>query len=168
MAKQGGGKLVYATIDGTDLLRQMQRLPKEVNQELRRRNKPDSEKLADALRASPARTPQQELVQKAIYTKMDRTIRVDVGGKKRVGRRYQRRNAGGRNWRSPAGLLVYGTEYGSSGEAKDKSGRDMGRRFRFGNTKKGYWIAPTTEKYVPQLKENWERRMQYLLRRRGF
>lgn len=168
MAK-AGGRLVFTSVDSRQVTAALRQMPKEVQAEVRRRNKADGQELKGKLQGAPSRTPQQDLVQKAILAKSDRSaIRVEVGGKKRVGRQYKRRNAGGRNWRSPAGLLAYGSEYGSSGESRDASGRQMGRRFRLGSRKDGYWINPTAKKYVPDLIAKWERRMNYVIRKRGF
>jgi hypothetical protein len=168
MAKAAGGRIVFASVDSREVRRALSKLPKEVQRELRSRNKADGEQLKQKLQQAPTRTPQQDLVQKAILAKNDRNIRVEIGGKKRVGRQYKRRGAGGRNWKAPAGLLVFGSEYGSSGDSADASGRRMGRRFKLGSRKQGYWINPTTDKYVPELLAKWQRRVGYVIRKRGF
>jgi hypothetical protein len=165
---RGGGRISFDVRGSKELLKELNKLPKDVLMELRVKNLQDGQALKQKLQAAPSKTPQQELVQKAIYARKDRVIRVEIGGRKRVGRQYQRRKAGGRNWKAPAGLLAYGSEYGSSGKSQDKAGRDMGPRFKYSSSKKGYWMRPTVDKYVPELKDKWERRVNYLIRRKGF
>ena len=157
----GSQKLVTTDVDASGLLYAMRKLPKDVQNELRKMNAADAQDLASDLKYTRAYAPpQKQLVQGAIYVVRDRTIRVDVGGKKQVGRAYKSKRKGGAKYRPPAGALVYGSEYGSSGKEVDRFGRKMGNRFDLPHNPRGYWIAPTVEKYSKQLLEKWKTRTQ--------
>jgi hypothetical protein len=171
--------IVFTSVDSAALKRALAQMPKEVLKEVRQKNMADARDLKDNLQGAPQSTPQQKLVQKAIYAKQDRFIRLELGGKKRVGRQYMRRkqiktawgvakSSEKMPWRAPAGALVYGSEYGSSGKPKDRAGRDMGNRYVLPHRKQGYWIAPTVRKYVPDLIAKYERRIAHFARRKGF
>jgi hypothetical protein len=100
-----------------------------------------------------APAPQTKLVAQTIAAKRDRLIRVDVGGPKKVGRKY-----GGETSKSgkgkvrqnaaPAGALLWGTEYGS-GPGVDSIGRPYTNRFKAPRNKRGYWITPAVDFYTP-------------------
>lgn len=157
----GSQKLVTTDIDARGLLYAMRKLPKEVQNELRKMNAADAQALAQDLKYTRAYAPpQKELLQGAVYVVKDRVIRVDIGGKKQVGKAYKRRTNGGAKYRSPAGALVYGSEYGSSGKDVDRFGRKMGNRFKLPHNPRGYWINPTVEKYSKELLEKWKTRTQ--------
>lgn len=179
MAKRQRGGIVFTSVDSAALKRALAQMPAEVQKELRKKNLADARDLKTKLQNAPVQTPQQPLVQKAVYAKQDRYIRVEVGGKKRVGRQYNRRKqiktAWGVaksqdriKWSAPAGALAYGSEYGSSGKAMDRSGRRMGNRYVLPHRKQGYWITPTMKQFVPDLIAKYERRIAYYARKRGF
>ena len=92
-------------------------LPKEVQAEVRDSAQVMSKRLAGQLMqfGLASRTPQAKLVIESILTPRDRLIRVDIGGTKRVGRKYGGKTTkGGKrtNQKSaPAGSLLWGSEY---------------------------------------------------------
>jgi hypothetical protein len=157
----GSQKLVTSDVDASALLYVMRKLPKEVQNELRKLNAADAEDLKQDLKTTTRNAPpQKKLIQGAVYVVRDRNIRVDIGGKKQVGRAYKSKRNGGAKYRSPAGALVYGSEYGSSGNEVDRFGRKMGKRFELPHNPRGYWIAPTVEKYSKELLDKWKTRTQ--------
>lgn len=98
-------------------------------------------------------TPQTALVLKSITTPRDRLIRVDIGGPKKVGRKYGQTisksgkgKVGGTG--APAGALLWGSEYGSH-SGIDKSGRKYTNRFSAPKRTSGYWLNPAVEFYTP-------------------
>jgi hypothetical protein len=104
--------------------------------------------------AQAAPAPQTKLVAETITPKRDRLIRVDIGGPKKVGRKYggeASKSGKGNRVRqnaAPAGALLWGTEYGSHGGV-DSIGRTFTNRFKTPYNKRGYWIAPAVDYYVP-------------------
>lgn len=154
-------KFFVSDVDARQLYRALNKLPKETQQEIRRLNAVDAQELATDLKYTRQYAPpQKELVQGAVYVVKDRNIRVDVGGPKKVGRAYKRSKNDGAKYKSPAGALLYGSEYGSSGKGNDRFGRKMGNRFVLPHNPRGYWIKPTTEKYTKGLLLKWSTRIQ--------
>ena len=104
--------------------------------------------------AQGAPAPQTKLVAQTITAKRDRLIRVDIGGPKKVGRKYggeASKSGKGNKVRqnaAPAGALLWGTEYGSH-RGIDSAGRVYSDRFKAPSNKRGYWIAPAVDFYVP-------------------
>jgi hypothetical protein len=135
-----------------DLRSTLKLFDEEASKEIRDRAQPLSQMLARELSvaaAFSAAPPQAILVARSISTPRDRMIRVDIGGSKKVGRQYggERDTRGKtRNRQSaPAGALLWGSEYGSTGKPVDAAGRKMGNRFVRPRNKKGYWINPTVD-----------------------
>lgn len=173
--------LVYADVDANALLYAFKQLPKEVQAELRKHNRQDSELLAAAIRTDAHGSdvpPQAALIADsgAVIPKTDRTIRVDVGGKKIVNNRaktkaYRSNTKTGKTRKrtvgTPAGALVWGATDGSSGKPTDRSGRKMGRRFVLGHSQRGYWLQPTTEEWAVKILGKWSRRIQSAVDRHG-
>ena len=101
-----------------------------------------------------APAPQTKLVVQTIKSPRDRLIRVDIGGPKKVGRKYggetskSGKGAKVRQNAAPAGALLWGTEYGSH-TGVDSLGRVYTNRFKASYNKRGYWIAPAVDYYVP-------------------
>lgn len=139
-----------------NLIRTLNMLPKDFQNEIRDAAQPMSQRLAGQLMMSAmaAPSPQARLLAnaKAIKTPRDRLIRVDVGGSTKVGRKY----GGVKNSRgtltkqnsAPAGALLWGTEYGSH-EGVDSLGRRYTNRFKVAKSRRGYWIAPAVDYYTP-------------------
>lgn len=123
---------VTTTIDTSDVLPLLAAL-RGVDAELRRNtNRRLRQAAGDASRGlvpilrgagAGAATPQAAIVARTVRVKSDRLPAVQVGGSRRVGRR-----------RTPAGLLVWGSEGGGRNFAAPRGG--------------SYWIAPTVDDYA--------------------
>lgn len=147
-------------------------LPKDTQQVLRDRAQPLSKRLAGQLTmfAQSSRTPQAELVAESILTPRDRLIRVDIGGKKKVGRPYggeKRKNGKVVNRKAaPAGALLWGSEFGSH-IGVDQSGRKYSNRFSVPYKKTGYWIAPAVDYYTPIVAKEYIEMVKKLIAEAG-
>lgn len=178
--------MIHADVDSKAVLYAFKQLPKELQAEIRKHNREDSDKLAMAIRTDAHAggvPPQAALIADsgAVVARTDRTIRVDVGGKKLVknkasmdenGKFRKEYRANKKTGKSrlqrigtPAGALVWGATDGSSGKPTDRSGRKMGRRFVLGHSQRGYWLQPTTEAWVETLLPKWKRRVQSAVER---
>lgn len=169
---RGQGELVYASVDDRALLAAMGKLPKEVQQDIRRHNMEQASTLANDLiaRARWSSIPQAKLLETAIKAKRDRLVVVELGGPKRVGHPYRSRSAKlksgqGKLVRAQAGELVYGADHGSSGKAVDRAGRKMGRRFVMPHNERGYWVRYSLQIFVPELIRDWESYIRQSIRR---
>lgn len=138
-----------------DLIRLLNALPKDVQEDIRLQALPLSKRFAGQLYmfAMAAPSPQAKLVAQSIEAKKDRLIRVDIGGSKSVGRPYRSRSESlksgkGKLKRAPAGALLWGSEYGSH-PGVDSIGRLYTDRFKAPAKKFGYWITPATDFYAP-------------------
>ena len=174
--------LIATSVDSRAIHLAFSRLPKDVQKEIRQTFRPLSNKLAHDLKTYPgAKPPQYDLIETAILPKTDRQIRVQVGGKKKVGRSYKRyQKFTGRDgqvrrskfnvqpgFKASAGALVHGVEFGSSGKGKDRKGRNMGRRFVLPHNPRGYFINPTVERFAPELYETWKNTILAAARKAG-
>jgi hypothetical protein len=131
-------------------------LPKESQNDIRTQSQSISKRFAGQLlmfsHGAPA--PQTRLVAETISTPRDRLIRVDVGGSKKVGRKWggeASKSGKGKKVRqqsAAAGALLWGTEYGSH-VGVDSLGRRYTDRFKAPLKKSGYWITPATDYYAP-------------------
>lgn len=148
----------------------MGKLPKDVQNRIRDTNKANADDLARRIKNNIGLgdPPQAELVKDTIVGVRDRNIRVNAGGKKGVGRPYKSTKSNGRKYRPPAGALIFGAEYGSSGKTQDRKGRPMGPRFVKPHNERGNFIGPAVDKYTPQLLRTWTKTIQAELRKRGF
>jgi hypothetical protein len=143
-------------VEFKNLLGLLGSFPAEYQQLVRDRAQPMSQRLAGQLMMSglSAPAPQTKLVVETIKSPRDRLIRVDIGGSKKVGRKYggeTSKSGKGNKVRqnaAPAGALLWGTEYGSRGGI-DSIGRVFTNRFKTPYNKRGYWIAPAVDYYVP-------------------
>jgi hypothetical protein len=119
-----------------------------------------------------APSPQTKLVAQSIVAKRDRVIRVDVGGTKKVGRKYggeQSKSGKGNKVRqnqAPAGALLWGTEYGST-KGTDSIGRPYSNRFKAARNKRGYWIAPAVDYYTPIVAKEYIDIVQAIIKKVG-
>jgi len=139
-----------------NLIQTLNLLDKETQNEIRDAALPLSKRLAGQLlqfsQSAPA--PQTKLVAQTIVAKRDRLIRVDIGGPKKVGRKYggeASKSGKGNKVRqnaAPAGALLWGTEYGSH-SGTDSIGRAYTNRFKAAPNSRGYWIAPAVDFYTP-------------------
>jgi hypothetical protein len=138
-----------------NLISTLNMLDKESQQRVRDAAQPLSKRLAGQImqfgHSSP--TPQTALVLESITTPRDRLIRVDIGGPKKVGRKYGQTisksgkgKVGGTG--APAGALLWGSEYGSH-PGVDSLGRAYTNRFVSGKSSGGYWLNPAVDMYTP-------------------
>lgn len=155
-AEQGRFSITVEPVELRDLLRLLSAMPKETQALVRDKAQPMSARLKGQLimSAMTAPTPQARLMIGAITTPRDRLIRVDIGGSKKVGRKYggtaSKSGKGSKVKQSaaPAGALLFGSEYGShSGE--DRAGRRYTNRFKASYSGRGYWITPAVDYYLP-------------------
>ena len=114
-----------------------------------------SKRLAGQLLMSShgAPAPQTRLVAQTISTPRDRLIRVDIGGSKKVGRKWGGETSKNgkskvRQNQAAAGALLWGTEFGGHG-GEDSIGRKYTNRFNTPVKKSGYWINPAVDYYTP-------------------
>lgn len=170
--KQGVYAITVDPVAMKDLLRTLSKLDKETQNEVRDAALPLSQRLAGQLKqfADSAPSPQTKLVAESITAKRDRLIRVDVGGTKKVGRKYggESRGKGKKVKQSsaPAGALLWGTEYGS-GRGTDSAGRSYTDRFKAPRNKGGYWIAPAVDYYAPIVAKEYEEIVTKIIKREG-
>jgi hypothetical protein len=138
-----------------NLLSTLNLLDKETQGRVRDAAQPLSKRLAGQImmfgHSSP--TPQTALVLQSMTTPRDRLIRVDIGGPKKVGRKYgQTMSKSGKGkvggTGAPAGALLWGSEYGSH-PGVDQAGRSYTNRFVAGKKDSGYWLNPAVEYYTP-------------------
>jgi hypothetical protein len=119
-----------------------------------------------------APAPQTKLVAQTITPKRDRLIRVDIGGSKKVGRKYggetskSGKGAKVRQQSAPAGALLWGTEYGSH-PGIDSMGRRYTNRFKAAQNKRGYWITPAVDYYVPIVAREYAEMVQTVVKKLG-
>jgi hypothetical protein len=157
-----------------NLIQTLNLLDKETQNEIRDAALPLSQRLAGQLlqfsQSAPA--PQTKLVAQTIAAKRDRLIRVDIGGPKKVGRKYggeaSRSGSGSRVRQNaaPAGALLWGTEYGS-GQGTDALGRAYTNRFKAPRNRRGYWIAPAVDYYTPIVAREYIDLIQSVIKRVG-
>lgn len=158
MANKAGRGIYSITVEPyelNNLIQILNSLPKETQQVVREKALPLSQRLAGQLMmaADGAPSPQAQLVKQSILAKKDRLIRVDIGGSKKVGRKYggQTSKSGKgkvKQNRAPAGALLWGSEYGSH-SGIDSIGRAYTNRFKAATNAGGYWIRPTVDDYTP-------------------
>ena len=172
--KQGTFAIAVEPASLRNLLQTLNLLDKETQNEVRDAAYPLSQRLAGQLlmfsQSAPA--PQTKLVAKSITAKRDRLIRVDVGGTKKVGRKYggeQSKSGKGskvRQQSAPAGALLWGTEYGS-GKGTDSLGRAYSNRFKAARNPRGYWINPAVDYYTPIVAKEYIDIVQTIIRKAG-
>ncbi len=155
-----------------NLFRLLSALPKEVQDQVRTEAGSMSKRLAGQIMqfGLVAPTPQAKLVMESITTPRDRLIRVDIGGTKRVGRKYggKTSKSGKRTNQSQAaaGTLLWGSEYGSH-PGIDRAGRRYTNRFKAVANPSGYWITPAVDFYTPVVAKEYIAMVQTLIRANG-
>ena len=157
-----------------NLIQTLNLLDKDSQNAVRDAALPLSKRLAGQLlqfsQSAPA--PQTKLVAQTIVAKRDRLIRVDIGGPKKVGRKYggeQSKSGKGakvRQQSAPAGALLWGTEYGSH-KGVDSLGRPYTNRFKAPANKRGYWINPAVDYYTPIVAKEYIEIIQDIIRKVG-
>ena len=173
-SKQGTFAIQVEPAALRNLIQTLNLLDKETQNEVRDAAYPLSQRLAGQLLmfSQSAPSPQTKLVAKSITAKRDRLIRVDVGGSKKVGRKYrgeQSKSGKGakvRQQSAPAGALLWGTEYGS-GKGTDSLGRAYSNRFKAARNKRGYWINPAVDYYTPIVAKEYIDIIQTIIRKVG-
>jgi hypothetical protein len=118
-----------------------------------------------------APAPQTRLVAQSISTPRDRLIRVDVGGSKKVGRKYggeisKNGKTRVRQNQASAGALLWGTEFGGHG-GEDSIGRKYTNRFKAAPKKSGYWINPAVDYYTPIVAKEYIQLIQDVVKKVG-
>jgi hypothetical protein len=177
MANKAGRGTFSITVDPVEfrnLIGLLNKLDKDSQQEIRDGALPLSNRLAGQLlmfsQSAPA--PQTKLVAETITAKRDRLIRVDVGGSKKVGRKWggeaskSGKGAKVRQQSAPAGALLWGTEFGSH-KGVDSLGRAYTDRFKAPQNKRGYWITPAVDYYVPIVAREYADMVQTVVRKLG-
>jgi hypothetical protein len=148
-------------------------LPKDSQNEIRDQAQMMSKRLAGQLlmfsHGAPA--PQTRLVAQSISTPRDRLIRVDVGGSKKVGRKYGGETSKNgkskvRQNQASAGALLWGTEFGGHA-GEDSLGRKYTNRFKAAPKKGGYWINPAVDYYTPIVAKEYIQLIQDVVKRVG-
>jgi hypothetical protein len=173
-SKQGTFAIQVEPAALRNLIQTLNLLDKETQNQVRDAAYPLSQRLAGQLLmfSQSAPSPQTKLVAKSITAKRDRLIRVDVGGSKKVGRKYggeQSKSGKGakvRQQSAPAGALLWGTEYGS-GKGTDSIGRPYSNRFKAARNKRGYWINPAVDYYTPIVAKEYIDIIQTIIRKVG-
>lgn len=174
MAKAGKGTLAITVepVEFRNLIRLLGSLPKESQQEIRDRALPLSQRFAGQLLqfAQASRTPVAVKVAESLAPKRDRLIRVDVGGTKKVGRKYggEKRKGGTvvKQGQAVAGALLWGSEYGSH-RGVDRRGRAYSDRFKAPYKKSGYWINPAMDYYLPIIAREYAQMVQDVVKKAG-
>lgn len=174
MAKSGKGTLAITVepVEFRNLIRLLGSLPKESQQEIRDRALPLSQRFAGQLLqfAQASRTPVAVKVAESLAPKRDRLIRVDVGGTKKVGRKYggEKRKGGTvvKQGQAVAGALLWGSEYGSH-RGVDRRGRAYSDRFKAPYNKGGYWINPAMDYYLPIIAREYAQMVQDVVKKAG-
>lgn len=173
-SKQGTFAIQVEPAALRNLIQTLNLLDKETQNQVRDAAYPLSQRLAGQLFmfSQSAPSPQTKLVAQSITAKRDRLIRVDVGGSKKVGRKYggeQSKSGKGakvRQQSAPAGALLWGTEYGS-GKGIDSLGRAYSNRFKAARNKRGYWINPAVDYYTPIVAKEYIDIIQTIIRKVG-
>lgn len=173
-SKQGVYAIQVEPASLRNLFQTLNKLDKETQDDVRSAALPLSQRLAGQLLmfSQSAPSPQTKLVAQSIVAKRDRVIRVDVGGTKKVGRKYggeQSKSGKGNKVRqnqAPAGALLWGTEYGS-GKGTDAIGRPYSNRFKAARNKRGYWIAPAVDYYTPIVAKEYIDIVQAIIKKVG-
>jgi hypothetical protein len=174
MAKAGKGTMAITVepVEFRNLIRLLGSLPAESQQEIRDRALPLSQRFAGQLLmfAQASRTPVAVKVAESLVAKRDRLIRVDVGGTKKVGRKYGgEKRAGGKvvkQGQAVAGALLWGSEYGSH-RGIDRRGRAYSDRFKAPYNKSGYWINPAMDYYLPIIAREYAQMVQDVVKKAG-
>lgn len=170
--KKGTFAITVEPVEFKNLLKTLGSLPPEFQQEVRDRALPLSQRLAGQLLmfAQASRTPQAVKVAESLIAKRDRLIRVDVGGPKKVGRKYGGEKRGGgkvvKQNQAPAGALLWGSEYGSH-PGVDRAGRSYTSRFKAPYNKSGYWINPAIDYYVPIIAREYTEIVKDVVKKAG-
>jgi hypothetical protein len=134
-------------IDGVrEVLRALNRLPKEANKQLREASFGISEMVAGDIRSAAAAdaSPQTKLVAPTVRPRRDRVAAVAAGGSRRVGRR-----------RVPAYKVLFGSEFGS--DAYRQFGRPHAGR-------KGHWFFPQAEQQQDKVAREWFKAADRIIR----
>ena len=174
MAKAGKGTMAITVdpVEFKNLLRLLGSLPAESQDEIRNRALPLSQRFSGQLLmfANASRTPVAKKVAESLAPKRDRLIRVDVGGTKKVGRKWGGEKRGNgkvvKQRQAAAGELLWGSEYGSH-RGEDRRGRAYSDRFKAPYNKSGYWINPAMDYYLPIIAREYAQMVQDVVKKAG-
>lgn len=173
-AGRGTFAITVEPVEFRNLIGLLNSLDKETQDEIRTNAMSMSQRLAGQLLMFSQSTPspQTKLVAQTITAKRDRLIRVDVGGSKKVGRKYggeQSKSGKGAKVRqnaAPAGALLWGTEFGSH-KGVDSLGRPYTDRFKAPYNKRGYWMTPAVDFYTPIVAREYAQMVQDVVKKLG-
>ena len=173
-AGRGTFAITVEPVEFRNLIGLLNSLDKETQDEIRTNAMSMSQRLAGQLLmfSQSAPSPQTKLVAQTITAKRDRLIRVDVGGSKKVGRKYggeQSKSGKGAKVRqnaAPAGALLWGTEFGSH-KGVDSLGRPYTDRFKAPANKHGYWMTPAVDYYTPIVAREYAQMVQDVVKKLG-
>ena len=173
-AGRGTFAITVEPVEFRNLIGLLNSLDKETQDEIRTNALSMSQRLAGQLLmfSQSAPSSQTKLVAQTITAKRDRLIRVDVGGSKKVGRKYggeQSKSGKGAKVRqnaAPAGALLWGTEFGSH-KGVDSLGRQYTDRFKAPANKRGYWMTPAVDYYTPIVAREYAQMVQDVVKRLG-
>jgi hypothetical protein len=173
-AGRGTFAITVEPVEFRNLIGLLNSLDKETQDEIRTNAMSMSQRLAGQLLmfSQSAPSPQTKLVAQTITAKRDRLIRVDVGGSKKVGRKYggeQSKSGKGAKVRqnaAPAGALLWGTEFGSH-KGVDSLGRPYTDRFNAPANKRGYWMTPAVDYYTPIVAREYAQMVQDVVKKLG-
>ena len=176
MSTKAGRGTFAITVDPVEfrnLIGLLNKLDKESQDEIRSGALPLSQRLAGQLLmfSQSAPSPQTKLVAQTITAKRDRLIRVDIGGSKKVGRKYGGETSKNgktrvRQNQASAGALLWGTEFGGHA-GEDSLGRKYTNRFKAAPKKGGYWINPAVDYYTPIVAKEYIQLIQDVVKRVG-
>lgn len=173
--KTGSQSVILTSVDSRELLAALNKVDKQIQNQLRDLSFTDSKRLAQQLSnaAGDIGVPNVAMnVAESITPRRDRTVKVSVGGTKRVGRPYRSTKttkSGKRSSakiRAQAGAVMWGSEYGSD-KGVDRAGRAYTNRFGEPRNTDGYWIGPTVRKYGREYAETWQNRVIRIIKGLG-
>lgn len=133
-----------------ETLAKFKELPKEANNDLRKRSQELAGKLAESARAAARRTGHQAaLVAPTVKARRDRVPSVQAGGSTRVGR-----------YGVPAYAVLFGSEFGMDRHTgwyrKSRYDESIGFQYHPHTGTVGLWFFPTVEREAPAIADAWD------------
>jgi hypothetical protein len=158
-AKQGRFEITVEPVEFRNLIRLLNSLDKDTQDEIRSNALPLSKRLAGQLFmfSQSAPSPQAKLVAQSIVAKRDRLIRGGEQSKSGKGAKVRQQSA-------PAGALLWGSEFGSH-KGVDSLGRAYTNRFKAAYNKRGYWMTPAVDYYTPIVAREYAQMVQDVVKK---
>jgi len=177
MANKSGRGVYAITIEPLalkSLISLLNSLDKETANKVRDAAQPLSKRLAGQLYQFGDRspTPQTKLVMESITTPRDRLVRVDIGGSKKVGRKYggtaSKSGKGNKvsQGAASAGALLWGSEFGSE-SGVDSICLRYNNKIKVPTKKTRLWIGSAVEYYIPILAKEYTQMIQDVIKESG-